>query len=240
MAKVAFSLAALVLTFGLAALVQSSRSDTMPVQANAFCRVDPCTPTPTVTPCLPPGCTATVTPTPTSNRPVPKMRIDLTANGQQGPITITLGDVVTYRWVLDLDRQSTGFHGSVDDEDYDALDYDLALGCSPRCERSVTAQLLTPGPDTHTVSTSACNYPAYCSSAEDSVTVIVTPESGDSDCDRTVTAVDAALILQRDAGLKQSLPCPQAADVNGDGAANALDVSLILQYVAGLIDSLPV
>jgi len=61
---------------------------------------------------------------------------------------------------------------------------------------------------------------------------------GDASCDGEVNAVDAALILQFDAGLIDELPCPEAADVNDSGQANAVDAALILQYVAGLIDDL--
>lgn len=63
--------------------------------------------------------------------------------------------------------------------------------------------------------------------------------AGDADCSGTVTAIDAALILQFGAGLLDSLPCPDAADVNEDGTFTAVDATLILQFVAGLIGSLP-
>ncbi len=62
--------------------------------------------------------------------------------------------------------------------------------------------------------------------------------AGDANCDGQITPVDAALILQLDAGLIQQLPCPQNADVNGNGRTDAVDASLVLQYVAGLIDHL--
>jgi len=67
---------------------------------------------------------------------------------------------------------------------------------------------------------------------------LVTPVprgSGDVDCDGEVTSIDAALILQLDAGLVASLPCQAAADVNADGAANAIDAALVLQHVACLL-----
>jgi hypothetical protein len=59
---------------------------------------------------------------------------------------------------------------------------------------------------------------------------------GDAACDGDVDVIDAALILQFDAGLIDSLPCPENADVNGDGVINVIDAALILQLVAGLID----
>lgn len=58
---------------------------------------------------------------------------------------------------------------------------------------------------------------------------------GDADCDRTVNAIDAALVLQYDAGLIDSLPCPDDADVDHDDSVNAIDAALILQKDAGLI-----
>jgi TolB protein len=59
---------------------------------------------------------------------------------------------------------------------------------------------------------------------------------GDVNCDGNRTAVDAALILQVDAGLlpPQQLPCPQNADVNRDGRTNSIDAALVQQDVAGL------
>ncbi len=41
---------------------------------------------------------------------------------------------------------------------------------------------------------------------------------GDADCDGTVNAVDAALVLQFGAGLLSSLLCQQNGDVNHDGS----------------------
>ena len=64
--------------------------------------------------------------------------------------------------------------------------------------------------------------------------------AGDVNCDSNVTSIDAALVLQREAGLLMSLRCQQNADVNGDGRTNSLDAVLILQYDAGLLDQLPV
>lgn len=61
---------------------------------------------------------------------------------------------------------------------------------------------------------------------------------GDVNCDQQANPVDAALILQLDAGLIQQLVCPQNADVNGNGHTDAVDASLVLQFVAGLIDHL--
>ena len=81
---------------------------------------------------------------------------------------------------------------------------------------------------------------------EGSITVTGTPCAtptppflvGDVNCDREVTAVDAALILQLTAGLVDELECEDAADVNGDGEVTAVDAAILLQFVAGIIDSL--
>jgi len=61
--------------------------------------------------------------------------------------------------------------------------------------------------------------------------------AGDANHDGDTTSVDAALILQHDAGLLAPLPCPSGGDVNRDGRINAIDAALVLQFVAGLIDS---
>ncbi len=61
---------------------------------------------------------------------------------------------------------------------------------------------------------------------------------GDADCNRRVDAVDAALVLQRSAGLTSSLACADRADANGDGRVDAIDAAVILQFTAGLLDSL--
>lgn len=64
--------------------------------------------------------------------------------------------------------------------------------------------------------------------------------SGDANASGAVNSVDAAVALQRVAGLLGAIPCPPGADVNGDGSVTAIDAALILQYVAGLLASLPV
>ncbi len=63
--------------------------------------------------------------------------------------------------------------------------------------------------------------------------------SGDVNCDATTNSVDAALILQRVAGLISSLPCEAEGDVNG-GGIDSVDAALVLQFDAGLLEGLPV
>jgi hypothetical protein len=64
--------------------------------------------------------------------------------------------------------------------------------------------------------------------------------SGDANASGAVNSIDAAVALQRVAGLLGAVPCPPGADVNEDGSVTAIDAALILQYVAGLLGSLPV
>jgi hypothetical protein len=62
---------------------------------------------------------------------------------------------------------------------------------------------------------------------------------GDANCNDIVNAIDAAFILQHDAGLLATLPCADEADVNGSGNADPLDALLVLQFDAGLLTQLP-
>jgi hypothetical protein len=72
------------------------------------------------------------------------------------------------------------------------------------------------------------------------VTPTPTPATacGDVDDDGAVNSVDAALVLQLNAGLIGSLPNMPSADVNGDGHVTSIDAALILQMAAGLLGSL--
>ena len=63
---------------------------------------------------------------------------------------------------------------------------------------------------------------------------------GDANCDGSVTAADAALILRSIVGLSELTPRGMLnADVDGDGEITAADAAAILRFVVGLIDALP-
>lgn len=63
--------------------------------------------------------------------------------------------------------------------------------------------------------------------------------SGDVNCDGGADSIDAALVLQQDAGLIEALPFSKHGDVNEDGKIDSTDAALILQFTAGLLNSLP-
>ena len=118
-----------------------------------------------------------------------------------------------------------------------------ANGCSgaPAATPTLTTEPATPTP-TPTPSPTATDTPTPTSTATPTPTFTPTPTPflvGDANCDGTVNALDAALILQFSAGLLNSLPCPMGADANADGTVNALDAALVLQFSAGLLRSLP-
>ena len=79
--------------------------------------------------------------------------------------------------------------------------------------------------------------PEGCPTPTPTITPTPAPLPGDANCDGTVNSIDAALVLQFNAGLLGSLPC--RGDVNGDGKVTSIDAALILQFAAGLLDSLP-
>ena len=63
--------------------------------------------------------------------------------------------------------------------------------------------------------------------------------TGDANCDGTINSIDAAIILQFNAGLLAVLPCPENADANGDGTINSVDSVLILQHTVGYFHESP-
>ncbi len=113
------------------------------------------------------------------------------------------------------------------------VDARVALS-GPTLEPTATATTThTPGPSpTSTLTPTPTHTPAPTSTATPVELV------GDVNCDGSVNAIDAALVLQFSAGLLGSLSCLQNADVNHDRSINAIDAALILQYVAGLLSHL--
>lgn len=92
----------------------------------------------------------------------------------------------------------------------------------------------TPPPtDTPTIT------PTATPSRTPTVTPTPRPLTGDVNCDRSVNAIDAALILQYSASLLSSLSCQSNGDTNVDGRIDSIDAALILQLIAGLISNLP-
>ncbi len=59
--------------------------------------------------------------------------------------------------------------------------------------------------------------------------------TGDANCDGIVNSIDALIVLQYKAGLRNTVPCPDLADYNNDGQITSVDAALILQDNAGLI-----
>jgi hypothetical protein len=60
---------------------------------------------------------------------------------------------------------------------------------------------------------------------------------GDANCDSEISSIDAALVLQLDTDLLDSVPFAFGADANEDGNIDSADAMLILQFLTGLIDS---
>jgi len=59
--------------------------------------------------------------------------------------------------------------------------------------------------------------------------------TGDANCDGVVNSIDALIVLQYVARLRNTVPCPDLADYNNDGRITSIDAALILQDDAGLI-----
>jgi alpha-tubulin suppressor-like RCC1 family protein len=129
------------------------------------------TPTSTATPCPPGACTPTPTPTatPTSNRPWVEASIDETVNGQQGPITVNVGDSITLRWVV-TNLGPRRMDVWVTDELLPDLNDDnnncFYLAVNGTCEKSLTVPMNTLGVFTNVVSVEACGIPPWPNSCE--------------------------------------------------------------------------
>ncbi len=91
--------------------------------------------------------------------------------------------------------------------------------------------------------TSNTSFPRDCHLGQNAQSLyahlILALPTGDVDCDGDVDAVDAAIILQYDAGLLPALVSCAVPNANHDATVDAIDALLILQYVAGLVPHLP-
>ncbi len=117
-----------------------------------------------------------------------------------------------------------------------AEDVNVADSLTIECVGPTVTPTDTPTP-TATLTSTATLTPTETSTS--TATPSPTPGiPGDVNCDGSVSSIDAALILQLDAGLLDSLPCAQNADLNGDGESNSIDAALVLQRVAGFSNRL--
>jgi hypothetical protein len=110
-------------------------------------------------------------------------------------------------------------------------------GCTPTATPTGTVHPATPTrtPPATATATRTPTPPAATATATRTVTATAVPGiCGDVDGDRSVSSIDAALVLQYTAGLLETLRQPDGADVNNDGMINSIDVALILQNTAGL------
>jgi uncharacterized repeat protein (TIGR01451 family) len=184
----------------------------------------------------------TPTPTSTSERPPPEPAIDKTVNGVQGPITVTAGDSVTYRWVV-TNSGERPFHATVVDSLHDALDGECTVSAGSTCEKSAEVILPTPGPITDSAAVVACGippWPDHCGQAgydEDSVTVnVVTPTpTAAAGPDLVVEDIYDA---QRDFGQDCTIPAEVRIVVRNIGSLSAGPSTTHLSAASGGSESL--
>ncbi len=183
-------------------------------------------PTPTPTPCPPGACTPTPTPpaTPTSQRSAPKASIDETVNGQQGPITVQVGDSVTFRWVVTNDGDRS-FYADITNDVFHALDGNCSwVSPGNTCEKSTEVTLTTPGPVANFSQVDACAIPPgpYCDIEEDYVKVNAVLSESTATPDAPVGGIAEYPQLE-----------PQAA--SGSHGSSALNAPALAGLAAGAI-----
>ncbi len=111
-------------------------------------------------------------------------------------------------------------------------------GTPPTETPTVTATpTVTPTP-TVTLTPTETPIPPTATNTPTRTATPIAKDCGDVNDDGQVNSIDAALILQLEAGLVSSLANMPSADVNNDGPVNSVDAALILQKVAALISSL--
>jgi hypothetical protein len=64
---------------------------------------------------------------------------------------------------------------------------------------------------------------------------IAAPLPPDVNCAGGANSLDAAILLQYDAGFISTLRCEFLADANGDGRLDSVDAAIVLQLDAGLL-----
>ena len=137
--------------------------------------VDTATPTITPTPCPPNACTPTPTPSPspTGAWPAPKVSIDETVNGDQGPVTVNIGDSVTFHWVVSNTGTQMVTAQIVNDTQHGLDSTCSQLWPGGTCENSLQVTLSISGPVVNTSNLRACDMKGNCTSAQDYVKVNV-------------------------------------------------------------------
>ena len=116
-----------------------------------------------------------------------------------------------------------------------AEDVNVADSLTIECLEATPVPMATPTPTLTATSTAAATLTPTETSTPTATPSPTPGVPGDVNCNGSVSSIDAALILQLDAGLLDSLPCAQNADLSGDGEINSVDAALVLQHVAGLI-----
>jgi hypothetical protein len=182
---------------------------------------------------------ATITPTPTSQRPF-GAALSLVSDSPNPAISGR-----TKTWVFQIENPG-GTHGcEAHTVDFFAtlgglletqISESRMLGCNETALIVVASTVTSPAGGTIDIdaraTAGASPVNGQFSEVEDVIPV------GSFDCDDDVDSIDAALVLQLTAALIQPFDCTGAGDVNDDGFTNAIDASLVLQYVAGLIEGL--
>jgi hypothetical protein len=180
------------------------------------------------------GC-GTPTPTPTSHRPY-GAQVTL-VNHYPRPA----GSGRKKTWVFEIENVGSPYgcethevtlNVQLTGVDSSALISSAMLGCHETDQ--ITVSNIVTAPTGGTVSASAHASAGAAQGNTIEVSDIV-GQLGDFNCDGALDSIDAALILQIEAGMAIPFPCTGDADVNHDGQLDALDALLILQYNAGLI-----
>ncbi|HEY8172913.1 MAG TPA: dockerin type I repeat-containing protein, partial [Dehalococcoidia bacterium] len=186
------------------------------------------------------GQCATITPTPTSQRPFGASL----ALMWESPARAVSGQKKT--WVFEIENVGSQHGCQAHQVDFsvtlsglaDSQIYETSiLDCRETTEVTVSSVVTALPGDTIAIvahaTAGASQIIGQFSESEDVMAL------GDFNCDGAIDSIDAALILQVNAGMAVPLPCTGDGDVNHDGELDALDALLILQFNAGLITAFP-